>query len=159
MEKKLIIFLLLINASLGLPLSKKNFLAKKFFSEEKPNSKKVIGNISFEADKNIEPIEEDLKLIDIHGDAYTNNTSLLNLKFNKEVNVNYFSKFYLTDIKPYLSYAYFLNFTFYKSKNNSSIDCLFDFKRVPAGSYLLNFVYKNITHPTNITLNVKEEKD
>ncbi len=149
METKLIIFLLLINASLGLPLSKKNFLAKKNFSEEKP---------SFDADKNIEPIEEDLKLIDIYGDAYSNNTSLLNLKFNKEVNVNYFSKFYLTDIKPYLSYAYFLNFTFYKNKNNSSIDCLFDFKRVPAGSYLLNFVYKNITNPTNINLIVKEKE-
>ena len=149
METKLIIFLLLINASLGLPLSKKNFLAKKNFSEEKPG---------FDADKNIEPIEEDLKLIDIYGDAYSNNTSLLNLKFNKEVNVNYFSKFYLTDIKPYLSYAYFLNFTFYKNKNNSSIDCLFDFKRVPAGSYLLNFVYKNITNPTNINLIVKEKE-
>ena len=149
METKLIIFLLLINASLGLPLSKKNFLAKKNFSEEKP---------SFDADKNIEPIEEDLKLIDIYGDAYSNNTSLLNLKFNKEVNVNYFSKFYLTDIKPYLSYAYFLNFTFYKNGYNSSVDCLFDFKRVPAGSYLLNFVYKNITNPTNINLIVKEKE-
>ena len=95
-------------------------------------------------------------LISIYGDAYSNATSLFKLIFNKDVNVNYFSRFYLTDIKPYLSYAYYLNFSFYKNEYNKSVDCLFDFKRVPIGSYLLNFIYKNKTYPTNLTLTVKE---
>ena len=41
---------------------------------------------------------------------------------------------------------------------NSSVDCLFDFKRVPVGPCLLNFIYKNITYQANITLNVKEKE-
>ena len=103
-------------------------------------------------------VSEDLKLIGIYGEAYSNNTSLFKLVFNKDVNVNYFSRFYLTDINPIFSYAYFLNFSFYKVGYNSSFDCLFDFNRVPSGSYLLNFIYANKTYPTNITLTVKEKE-
>ena len=116
----------------------------------------VMENISFYVYKKNKTIEEDLKLISIYGVAYSNTNSLFKLIFNKDVNVNYFSRFYLTDIKPYLSYAYYLNFSFYKNEYNKSVDCLFDFKRVPIGSYLLNFIYKNKTYPTNLTLTVKE---
>ena len=115
----------------------------------------VSEKLNLDVYKKDKPIEDDIKLIGIYGDAYINTTSLLNLKFNKYVNVNYFSRFYLTDIKPYLSYAYYLNFTFYKSGYYSSVDCLFDFQNIPVGSYLLNFIYQNKTYPTNITLAVK----
>ena len=162
MEIKLIIYSLLIIAFLGKHLSKIKCLFKEYIPEEKSFSKNNKNIIKYSSNiKNLINLEnkfEDLKLIGIYGEAFSNTTSLFNLVFNKNVNVNYFSKFYLTDIKPYLSYAYFLNFSFYKDEYNSSVDFILDFKRVPVGSYLLNFVYQNKTYPTNLTLTVKEKE-
>ena len=108
--------------------------------------------------KKIEPIEEDLKLINIYGDSYSNNISLLNLIFNKAVNISYFSRFYLTDIMLFFSYIYDLNFSFYKSSYNSSVYYLFDFRRIPIRTYSLNFNYKNNEYITDVALTVKKKE-
>ena len=152
MTTKLFVFSLLIISLLGKHLSKN----KNSINTRHQNYMKHLRNL--ENSKEIKT-PEDLKLIGIYGEAYSNNTSLFKLIFNKDVNAKYFSKFYLTDVNPIFSYAYFLNFSFYKIGYNSSFDCLFDFNRVKAGSYLLNFIYENKTYPTDITLAVKEKQN
>ncbi len=99
-------------------------------------------------------IEEELKLLNIYGEAYTQNSSLLNLIFNKNVNAYYLEEFFLKD--PKSNYNYYLNYSLNTRDVNTSIDILFFFYNVPKGIYTFNFVYKNVTYLTNITLNVKE---
>jgi hypothetical protein len=102
-------------------------------------------------------INRHLKLLKITGEANTNDTSSFNLIFNKKVNTSLFSDFYLTDTKLNTS-IYHINFKFNASFYNSSIFCLFNFKRIPIGTYYLNYIYKNKKYMTNITLTVEEKE-
>ena len=126
-----------------------------YYQNKKINDRKTLIIINEEKK---EPIEKDLELIAMHGNAFNNTMFLYNLLFNKNVNVEYFSTFYLTELNPILSYAYYFNFSFYENKDNSSVYCLFDINRVRAGTYYFNYVYKNKTYPTNFTLTLSEKK-
>jgi len=101
-------------------------------------------------------IEKELKLLFVYGEAYTKNSSLLNLNFNKNVNPYDFQEFFLKDNKSNINY--YLNYSLNKRNVNSSIDILCHFYNVPKGIYTFNFVYKNVTYRTNITLHVKEKE-
>ena len=101
-------------------------------------------------------IEEELKLLYAYGEAYTNNSSLFNLKFNKNVTPYDFQDFFLIDTKSNISY--YLNYSLSKRDVNASIDILFHFYNESKGYYTLNFVYKNKTYLTNITLRVNEKE-
>ena len=139
----------------------KGLIADKYnimFLEYNKKYINVTGNISFDVYKKREPIEEDLKLINIYGDAYSNNISLLNLIFNKAVNVSYFSRFFLSNIKQHFSYVDNINFSFYKSSYNSSVYCYFDFRKIPIRTYSLNFNYKNKEYITDVALTVKKKE-
>ena len=102
-------------------------------------------------------INRHLKLLNITGEANPNDTSSFNLLFNKKVNSSLFSDFYLTDSKLNTS-IYHINFKFNESFYNSSIYCLFNFKRIPIGTYYINYIYKNKKYVTNITLTVEEKE-
>ena len=101
-------------------------------------------------------IEEELQLLYIYGEAYTQNSSLFNLIFNKNVNTYDFKEFFLKDLKS--NYKHYLNYSLIKREVNTSIDILFYFYYVPKGIYTFNFEYKNVTYLTNLTINVKEEE-
>ena len=98
-----------------------------------------------------------LKLLNIIGKANTNDTSSFNLVFNKKVNSSLFFDFYLTDSRLNNS-NYHINFKFNESFYNSSIYCLFNFKKIPIGTYYINYIYNNKAYITNITLTIKEKE-
>jgi hypothetical protein len=70
-------------------------------------------------------IEEELKLLYVNGEAYTKNSSIFNLKFNKNVNAYDFQEFFLKD--PKSNNSYYLNYSLNKKDVNTSIDILFYF--------------------------------
>jgi len=111
--------------------------------------------ISFYVFKKSEPIQEDLKLLGIYGEAFSKIISNLSLVFNKNVNPNNFSAFYLIDRKS--MYRYYVNFTIHRTYN-TSMNISFDLTNVPKGDYNVLFYYSRKNYTTNITLNVKEKE-
>ena len=96
----------------------KGLIADKYnimFLEYNKKYINVTGNINFDVYKKREPIEEDLKLINIYGDAYSNNISLLNLIFNKAVNVSNFSRFFYHVLSSIFHICMILIFPFIKA--------------------------------------------
>ena len=102
-----------------------------------------------------EPIHEDLKLLGIYGEAFSKNISNLTLVFNKNVNPNNYSSFYLIDRKS--MYRYYINFIIHRTYN-TSMNVSFDLTNVPKGNYNIMFYYNRKNYTTNITLNVKEKE-
>ena len=111
--------------------------------------------ISFYVFKKSEPIQEDLKLLGIYGEAFSKIISNLYLVFNKNVNPNKFSAFYLINRKS--MYRYYVNFTIHRIYN-TSMNISFDLTNVPKGDYNVLFYYSRKNYTTNITLNVKEKE-
>lgn len=119
----------------------------------------VSNRIYFKVYKNdSKPINESIKLLEIYGDIYTNETSLLYLVFNKSVYTHYFSNFFLIREKSIYSNTYNLNFSSYIDKYGSYVEFIFNFTNIPPGIYIINFTYKNKTYFTNITLNIKQRE-
>ena len=100
------------------------------------------------------PVEEDIKLLYISGEAYKN-FSNLRLTFNKNVNPNDFD-FYLTNYHK--SYQTFPIYHTYCEVYNTSIECEFKFTNIPKGLYNIDYIYQNKKHLTNITIEVKEKE-
>ena len=97
--------------------------------------------------------EEELKLIDIRGYAFREN-STLNLTFNKNVIGDWFSFFYLYDRYNF----YNLTTTIYnKYSNNTIITAEFDFSKVPVGAYNFGTMYMGVDYTfSNIFVNITD---
>lgn len=120
----------------------------------------ITRNISLNIYPKSKPIEDDLRLLKIIGEAYNNKPILLNLVFNKNVDVKYFSRFSLYDVRPESSIMYQPWFTFKSQGSNSSnVECYFNFSRMNAGTYYLGFTYQNKTYATNVTIIIKEYEE
>jgi len=111
--------------------------------------------ISFYVYQRSEPIHKDLKLLGIYGEAFSKNISNLTLVFNKNVNTNNFSSFYLIDRKS--MYRYYINFIIHRTYN-TSMNVSFDLTNVPKGDYNIMFYYNSKNYTTNMTLHVKEKE-
>ena len=137
-------------------IPKGEYLIYFYYKKKKINDRKT--SIIINAEKK-EEIEKELELIAMYGNAFNNTISFYSLLFNQNVNAEYFSRFYLIDLIPIYSYAYFFNFAFYENKDNSSVYFLFNTNRIPTGTYFFNFVYKNKTYPTKYTFTIREKKN
>ena len=92
----------------------------------------------------------DLKLLNIYGDTYQSNMSML-LVFNGDVLFQYFTSFYLFNSSKRFDVAH-SNLQQYK-RDGISVD--FDFKRVPVGSYNMGLFYRGYDWRFhNISLNI-----
>ena len=114
----------------------------------------VTKNIDFYVYK--KDVKHELKLLNIYGDVYSGQINNLSLYFNQNVTAYYFSYFFLMDLKT--NYTYNLNFSCYKGRNYSCMECIFSFKNISPGDYLIDFTYKNKTYYSSVILNVKQNK-
>lgn len=92
----------------------------------------------------------DLKLLNVYGDTYQSNMSML-LVFNGDVLFQYFTSFYLFNSSKRFDVAH-SNLQQYK-RDGISVD--FDYKRVPVGRYNMGLFYRGYDWRFhNISLNI-----
>ena len=100
--------------------------------------------------------EQNIKLLEISGEAVDDENVSLILRFNQEIDAFHFNNFYL-DTKE-KKHEYKINFDFYRYINSTTNELKFDFRKIKPGYYYLSFDYKKEVYYSNLLLYIKKKE-